>query len=153
MDTQLNKQGNSRLRLVVIVAILAALALVAIPFIRDAVERHRAAQAVAFLQNIRTAQERYHSMHYIFCESISNLSLTVAAPRHFAIPDGITPSATIGSSGEASLESGWKVTATRQAGPSRYGAYTITFYESGFTNDGPSSVAERPRINPLKKNR
>ena len=148
MNKPQDKRGVSRVKLAVVVVIIGMLAVFVLPLLLNAIERSKARQAVDFLTKVLVAQERYHSIHSIYSASVSNLNITSPAPRHFTIPDEITPSPTIGSNGETSLEYGWILTATRHAGPKRYGAYTVTFYEGGFTNDGPASIAERPRINP-----
>jgi type IV pilus assembly protein PilE len=124
-----SKRGFTLIELLVVVLIIGILAAIAVPQYFKVVEKGKASEALANLDSIRSAQERYlaNTGSYCntagFCSGTPGWDLTVPTMKYF----------TIGTPGlVAGAVPGWSVVVTRNApGPAVYGAYTVTYTASG----------------------
>ena len=110
-------------------ALVFFLAAIAVPEQFKVVERGKASEALATLDTLRSAQERYRAQtgRYCggpgpsgaFCMGLAGWDLTVPTMKYFSLG---TPSTFTRGAAPA-----WSVVATRNASPQIYGAYAITY--------------------------
>src|SRR5438477_397944 len=113
-------KGFTLIELLVVVLIIGILAAIAIPQYFKVVEKGKASEALAALDSIRSAQERYLAHAGTYC-----------AAANFACPgwDMVIPTMkyfTMGAPFVTAAPS-WSVALTRNASPAVYGAYVITY--------------------------
>ena len=104
------------------------------------VEQSKAAESFKYLASVRAAQERYQARQGTYAADLTDLDVTLAAPKYFSV-GGIAAGST------GSLEDSWSLTLTRQGASSGYGAYTVTFTEEGY-DAANSTIDALPDINP-----
>ena len=121
--------GFTLIELLVVVLIIGILAAIAVPQYFKVVEKGKASEALATLDSIRSAQERFMAAtgNYcntaVFCVGTPGWDITIPQMKYFTLG---TPSvATLNGNPE------WTVVVTRNAAPAVYGAYTITYSVAG----------------------
>jgi len=135
------RRGFSLVELAVVVIIIGVLAAFGLPRMLRVVERSKAGEAFQFLANVRSAQERHQARQGIYAVDIADLDIVDQTPlEYFTV--GV-----IGPGGTGSLEDSWSLTLTRSGASSGYGAYTVTFNQSGY-DPVNSTIDALPEINP-----
>ena len=121
--------GFTLIELLVVVLIIGILAAIAVPQYFKVVEKGKASEAMATLDSLRSAQERFLAAtgNYCavagFCAATPGWDLTVPTMKYFTLG---TPGTIAGS------VPGWSVTMTRSGNvPAVYGAYVITYQAAG----------------------
>ena len=137
------RKGFTLVELAVVIVIIGVLAAFGVPKFLASVERSKAAEAVAYLSAIQSAQERYIAKQGVYATDPTALDIALAPPTYF------TPDATITSAQATAGTATWTMTLTRIAASSSYGAYTVIFTQDGFdaTNSTIPAV-----INPVSSN-
>ncbi len=139
------KAGFTLVELAVVIVIIGVLAAFGVPRFIKSVERSKAAEAFEYLAAIRTSQERYQAQYGSYATNVSDLDIINAAPKYFTVPATFTAG-----SGAGGLQDSWTLTLTRTGSSAGYGAYTVTFTETGFdTTDGALNIYTLPDINPI----
>src|SRR5687768_4732917 len=129
------KGGFSLVEVTVVVVILGVLAAFGVPRLLKSVERSKAAEAFEYLSAVRSSQESYHARQGEYTATEADLDVTLVAPKYFTV-GAIT-----------ATETTWTLTLTRDGASSGYGAYTVTFTESGY-DAANSTIEGLPEINP-----
>ena len=111
------------------------------PRFLKSVERSKAAEAFQYLAAVRSAQERFIAKEGIYADDPTELDITQSVPKYFDVGDITVTGSTDGTTG-------WSMTLTRKAATSCYGAYTVTFTESGF-DSADSTITDQSDINPM----
>lgn len=139
---RMKTNGFTMVELAVVVAILGVLAAFGVPKFRDAVERSKASEAVAFFGNFRLAQENYHTRNGSYAADVATLDASVPLPKYFTVGK-------ISAGVSGTLESSWNLTLSRLGASAGYGAYTVVYNEAGFDSSA-STIVKLENINPLK---
>jgi prepilin-type N-terminal cleavage/methylation domain-containing protein len=136
--------GFTLVELAVVIVIIGVLAAFGVPRFIKSVEKSKASEAFEYLASVRTAQERYQSQNGTYASDVSLLDIKASAPKYFTV--GTTAAGSTGS-----LESSWTLTLTRTGSSAGYGAYLVTFNESGFDLNSTiaSDATMNADINPL----
>jgi type IV pilus assembly protein PilA len=138
------RAGFTLVELAVVIVIIGVLAAFGVPRFLKSVEKSKATEAFEYLASVRTAQERYQAQYGTYTADITQLDIKAAPPRYFTVG---TPTA---SPGATDLSNGWSLTLTRTGASAGYGAYTVTFTETGFdTSSGTLNINSLSDINPL----
>lgn len=133
------RAGFTLVELAVVIVIIGVLAAFAVPRFRSSVERSKAAEAFNYLASIQAAQERYHARQGTYATELLDLDIRFTEPKYFLVGEF------------ESTETVWSLTLTRTGSSAGYGAYTVTFTESGFdANSTRSSIVDYPEINPMQ---
>jgi prepilin-type N-terminal cleavage/methylation domain-containing protein len=134
------RTGFTLVELAVVIVIIGVLAAFAVPRFKASVERSKAAEAFNYLGGIQAAQERYHARQSTYATNLTDLDITMSAPKYFSAPAQFTA----GASGN--LDDSWSLTLTRSGANAGYGEYTVTFTETGFNSEASDITNE---INPM----
>jgi Tfp pilus assembly protein PilE len=118
------------------------LAAFGVPRFLKSVERTKASEAFAYLSAVRSAQERYIAKEGVYANTVALLDIVQAAPKNFDNPT------TIITSNSAGIPM-WKLTLTRTAATSSYGAYTVVFTQNGFCSESTILSTAASDISPL----
>ncbi|MEM1068359.1 MAG: prepilin-type N-terminal cleavage/methylation domain-containing protein [Planctomycetota bacterium] len=133
-----DRTGFSLIELSVVVILVGVLVAISVPHLLENSERKKASESFKYLENVQTAQERYHAVHSQYASGVKSLDLERIAPTYFTVgPIVAEPGKT--------LEETWSLTLTRAGNSNRYGAYTVTFTQKGFDTQ-KSTVT--PRVQP-----
>jgi prepilin-type N-terminal cleavage/methylation domain-containing protein len=135
------QSGFTLVELAIVIVIIGVLASFGVPRFRDAVERSKAGESLNYLSAVRSAQERFHSREGTYASVMSDLDISIPTPKYFTVGD-------IGAGTTDNLEDSWKLTLTRTGASAGYGAYTVTFTESGY-DPANSTINDLPQINPI----
>ncbi len=135
-----SRRGFSLLGVALSIVGLGVVAAFAIPRIQTSSERSNAVEAFAFLDAVRSSQDRYHARQGAFAARITELDAELVLPKGFSVGGVAVPSF------ETELKDGWELTLTRSGAPNGFGPYTIVFTHEGF--DGVSSSIDAS-ISPL----
>ena len=119
-----SQSGFTLIELLVVVLIIGILAAVAVPQYFRVVEKGKVSEALATLDAIRGAQERYLAVAGNYCNgamtsgNCRGWDMTVPTLKYFTIGNSATTAAP-----------SWTVVLTRNAAtaPAQYGAYTVTY--------------------------
>src|SRR5437899_10430482 len=84
MQRQVRK-GFTLVELAVVIVIIGVLAAFGIPRFLKSVERSKAAEAFAYLQSVRAAQERFHAREGTYADDVSKLDINVSNPKYFTV--------------------------------------------------------------------
>ena len=136
------RKGFTLVELAVVIVIIGVLAAFGVPRFLKSVERTKASEAFAYLSAVRGAQERYIAKEGIYADEISKLDITQAAPKYFDTVDAVI------TSNDAGVPK-WKLTLTRDATSSSYGAYTVCFTQNGFASESTILSTIASDISPL----
>jgi prepilin-type N-terminal cleavage/methylation domain-containing protein len=136
------RKGFTLVELAVVIVIIGVLAAFGVPRFLKSVERTKASEAFAYLSAVRGAQERYIAKEGIYADEIGKLDITQAAPKYFGTPDEVI------TSNDAGVPK-WKLTLTRDAGTSSWGAYTVCFTQNGFAAESTILTTVASDISPL----
>jgi len=136
------RKGFTLVELAVVIVIIGVLAAFGVPRFLKSVERTKASEAFAYLAAVRSAQERYIAKEGIYADDSSKLDMIQGAPKYFDIPDGII------TSNDAGVPK-WKLTLTRTASTSSWGAYTVCFTQNGFAAESTILTTIASDISPL----
>ena len=136
------RKGFTLVELAVVIVIIGVLAAFGVPRFLKSVERTKASEAFAYLSAVRGAQERYIAKEGVYADGVSLLDITQTAPKYFD-----TPSAVI-TSNDAGVPK-WKLTLTRDANTSSWGAYTVVFTQNGFAEESTILTTIASDISPL----
>ena len=136
------RKGFTLVELAVVIVIIGVLAAFGVPRFLKSVERTKASEAFAYLSAVRGAQERYIAKEGIYADEIGKLDITQAAPKYFNTPDEVI------TSNDAGVPK-WKLTLTRDAGSSSWGAYTVCFTQNGFAAESTILTTIASDISPL----
>ena len=116
-----SKGGFTLIELLVVVLIIGILAAIAVPQYFKVVEKGKASEAMAALDTLHGAQDRYlaSSGNYCVTAAFACAGFDIAVPtlKYFAI----------GNPAAGTTAPSWKVTLTRNSAPAGYGAYTIVY--------------------------
>ncbi len=138
------RAGFTLVELAVVIVIIGVLAAFGVPRFIKSVERSKAAEAFEYLASIRTSQERYQAQYGTYATNVTDLDIESQAPKYFSVP------ATFSTADTSTLQNSWSLTLTRTGSSAGYGAYTVTFTETGFdTTDGSLNIYTLPDINPM----
>ena len=136
-----DEKGFTLVELAIVIVIIGVLASFGVPRFRDAVERSKAGESLNYLSAIRAAQERYAAREGSYAVVLGDLDVSMPSPKYFTV--GTTAA---GSSGD--IEDSWTLTLTRVGASAGYGAYTVTFTETGYDAVN-STLNDLPQINPI----
>ena len=134
-----SRKGFTLVELAVVIVIIGVLAAFGIPRFLKSVERSKAAEAFAYLQSIRAAQERYQARTGTYATDLTTLDIDSATPKYFSV-------GTVAAGSTGKLENSWTLTLTRSGSAAGYGAYTVTFTESGYDKTN-STISDD--VNPM----
>jgi prepilin-type N-terminal cleavage/methylation domain-containing protein len=137
-----SKQSFTLVELAVVVVIIGVLAAFAVPRFLDSVERSKASEAFNYLSSVRAAQERFHARQGTYADGMADLDIRLSTPKYFTV--GV-----IAAGGTGNLEDSWTLTLTRNGASAGYGAYTVTFTDSGY-DSANSTIDASPAINPMQ---
>lgn len=132
------RRGFWLVELSVIVLAIGCLVAFGVPRFLQSYERSIASESFKFLESVHAAQDDYHAKHQTYADDLASLQVAEAPPGDFKVGQ-IEPGPT------GNLQSSWRLSLTRKASRSSYGAYAVTFTQAGY--DGDSSTIE-PDINP-----
>ena len=135
------QKGFTLVELAIVIVIIGVLASFGVPRFRDAVERSKAGESLNYLSAVRAAQERYHAREGTYASDLSDLDVSIPAPKYFSV-------GTIAAGSTDDIESSWTLTLTRVGASAGYGAYTVAFTELGYDPDN-STMQDLPQINPI----
>lgn len=141
----LRGEGFSLVEFAIVVVTVGLIASFGVPRFRDTFERAKAGESLHYLSAVRAAEQRYHSRVGTYTTIRSDLDVAIATPRFFRV-GGIVAGAT------DSVADSWSLTLTRVGASSLYGAYTVTFTESGY-DAANSTLGNYPQINPIPQGR
>lgn len=118
------RAGFTLTEVIVVVLIIGVLASVSAPQYFKRVEKSKAIEALNSLEGIRGAQERYKSKYGAYClgtitaggSACAGFDILLPTFKYFSQPTQFTGNA-----------SQWTIVMTRNATPSVYGAYEITY--------------------------
>lgn len=133
-------RGFTLVELAVVVVIIGVLAAFGVPRFLESVERSKASEAFAYLNAVRTGQERFHAREGTYAAAVTSLDIQVPAPKYFEV-------GTIGPGSTSDQEDSWSLTLTRAGSSAGYGAYTVTFTDQGFQPAPESTIPAA--INPI----
>jgi prepilin-type N-terminal cleavage/methylation domain-containing protein len=141
-----SRSGFTLVELAVVIVIIGVLAAFGVPRFIKSVEKSKASEAFEYLASVRTAQERYQAQYGTYATNVTDLDIKSSAPKYFTVPAVFTAS-----SGGTSLANAWTLTLTRTGSSAGYGAYTVTFTETGFdlTNSTIAAEPTNTDINPI----
>ena len=139
-----SRKGFTLVELAVVIVIIGVLAAFGVPKFLNSVERSKAAEAVAYLSAVRTAEERYIALQGIYATDVTSLDISIPAPKYFDVATSITTTNT-------ATSPTWSLTLTRKTATSSFGGYTVTFTQDGFdtANSTIASDATLAVINPF----
>ncbi len=140
------RAGFTLVELAVVIEIIGVLAAFGVPRFIKSVERSKASEAFEYLASVRSSQERYQAQYGTYATNLVDLDIKNSPPKYFTVPTTFSPSYT------SSLADSWTLTLTRTGSSAGYGAYTVTFTDTGFdtSNSTIASVAAtNTDINPL----
>lgn len=135
------RQGYTLVELAITVIVIGLLAGLGVPRLMKSAERSKAAQAMAYLDAIRAAQERYVGLHGTYAANTSDLDIRLSPPAYFSV-------GTMGAGDTGTLRSSWTLTLTRMGRSSHYGAYTVTFTQGGLDATN-STVINLTDVDPM----
>ena len=135
------QKGFTLVELAIVIVIIGVLASFGVPRFRDAVERSKAGESLNYLSAIRAAQERYHAREGTYASDVTDLDVSIPAPKYFSV-------GTVAAGSTDDIESSWTLTLTRVGASAGYGAYTVAFTELGYDADN-STLNDLPQINPI----
>jgi type IV pilus assembly protein PilA len=135
------QKGFTLVELAIVIVIIGVLASFGVPRFRDAVERSKAGESLNYLSAVRAAQERYHAREGTYASDITDLDVSIPAPKYFSV-------GTVAAGSTDDIESSWTLTLTRVGASAGYGPYTVAFTELGFDPDN-STLNDLPQINPI----
>jgi prepilin-type N-terminal cleavage/methylation domain-containing protein len=130
----------SLVEVTIVVVILGVLAAFGVPRLIRSVERTKAAEAFQYLSAVRAAQESFASRQGSYTATLTDLEVEQAAPKYFTV-------GTMGVGSSGTLETSWTLTLTRSGSSGGYGAYTVTYNQSGY-DSANSTIEAQPAINP-----
>jgi prepilin-type N-terminal cleavage/methylation domain-containing protein len=138
---QSKQRGFTLVELAIVIVIIGVLASFGVPRFRDAVERSKAGESMNYLSAVRAAQERFHAREGTYADEMSDLDISIPAPKYFTVGD-------IAAGSTDDLEDSWQLTLTREGASAGYGPYTVTFTEQGYSPTD-STINDLPQINPI----
>ncbi|GJM21237.1 MAG: hypothetical protein DHS20C15_11520 [Planctomycetota bacterium] len=136
------EKGFTLVELAIAVVIIGVLAAFGVPRYLASVERARAAEAFTYLSTVSSAQERYAARMSTYSKDTKSLDIQMDAPEFFKVGKVAVPK------GSKSLETGWEMTLTRSGKAAGYGAYTVTYNNTGYDTK-KSTIPDE--INPRAK--
>lgn len=136
-----DQRGFTLVELAIVIVIIGVLAAFGVPRFRDAVERSKAGEAYSYLASVRTAQERYAALEATYASAITDLDISMTAPKYFSVGE-------IAAGGTGDLENSWTLTLTRTGASAGYGAYTVVYTQDGYDAEN-STINDLPQINPV----
>ena len=136
------KAGFTSVELAMFAAVLLLAASFGVPRFRDAVERSKAGEAFHYLNIVRVAEARHRVRHGTYTERIEETDVNLP-PLKFFYAGPLEP-------GDDGIKDSWRMTLVRRGPAAGYGAYTVTFSQSGFEPEQSTIVAE-PTINPFSE--
>jgi len=138
---QSQQRGFTLVELAIVIVIIGVLASFGVPRFRDAVERSKAGESMNYLSAVRAAQERYHAREGTYGDEMSDLDISIPVPKYFSV-------GAFAAGSTDDLEDSWQLTLTREGASAGYGAYTVTFTETGYDPNN-STINDLPQINPI----
>ena len=126
---QRGRSGFTLLELLVVVIIVGILATIAIPAFLRAMENARAAEARAFLDTLKTAEEAYYQEHQVYSGSFSDLVVDQPAATSTKHYFKYTLSSASGSTFTGTGTR--KTTGDTGKSPNYTSAYTVTINQNG----------------------
>jgi len=108
----------------VVVAVLAIVAIFAVPRIASDMERGKTSDAFTYLAQVESAQARFHSDQGSFSPHVNRLDVRLGKPDNFRVSQ-IT---------SLDWTSEWQLRLTRLGHDSGYGEYTVVFDQDGFSS-------------------
>ncbi len=134
-------QGFTLVEFAIVLVVIGLLASFGVPRFRDNLERAKAGESLNYLSAVRAAEQRYRAREGTFTTIRSDLDVAIALPKFFRVGAIV-----VGASDD--IEDSWALTLTRVGASSAYGAYTVTFTESGY-DAANSTLGNYPQISPI----
>ena len=131
------RKGFTLVELAVVIVIIGVLAAFGVPKFLQSVEKSKAAEAFNYLSTLAAAQERYIAQNGTYYNgtvqtiggsNTDGIDVTLPTLQYFTA--GTCTAGGAGSSGSGTPT--WTCTLTRIASSSSYGAYTVTWTDTGF---------------------
>jgi prepilin-type N-terminal cleavage/methylation domain-containing protein len=126
MNNKLNKGGFTLIELLVVVLIIGILSSIALPQYTKAVEKARASEAMAWLNDFVTAETTYHLARGQFTNTLDHLDIGLPA-------DAVAKNFTIPTAASGASATGVNITLTRKDAPSM--SYSLKVIMAHAAND------------------
>jgi type IV pilus assembly protein PilA len=141
MSVERTRKGFTLVELAVVIVIIGVLAAFGVPQFLKSVERSKAAEAFNYLSAVRSAQERYLAKQGVYATKLTDLDIVQTAPKYFYVGSADANVDTIATT-FADGKPTWTLTMFRIGETSSYGAYEVTYDQTGYIGTGGVADAE-----------
>lgn len=133
--------GFTLIELLVVVLIIGILAAIAVPQYFKVVEKGKAAEAIQWIQVLKSAQERYLAKNGNYATNVTSFDVSMGGLKNYN-------SSVPGTSSDASGPR-WTIGLPRNAAPAVYGSYTIQYSVGGSYGGGSFSCTNSACVTDL----